>query len=459
MNRNVNNECIDVLLINAPSPSPSSIISHRIQGIPPLGLGYIATYLINSNFRVKIIDLAIDSSTIFDVIEIIEMKKPRIVGISTSTESYNNGIRIAEIVKERDKEIYVVMGGYHVTFEYENCLKNLSIDAVIRNEGEESFLEICNWYLKGIGTIEEIKGVSYRINSKIHNNAYRPFIKNLDSIPYPDRSLFNMDKYSVKGAISSSRGCPSNCIFCAATALSGGKYRMRSVENVMHEIKYLLTLGIETIHFIDDTLTADVDRLKQLLCAIKKSKLKFYWVCESRVDIMTKELLNEMKDCGCLTVQFGVEAGDQEMLDCLKKNITIEQIENVFVWANELSLNTATCLLIGQPFDSKETIEKTINLASKLQNLGSKVVLSITTPFPGTDIYRNPSKYEIEIIDYDFNNYNTFIPTYKTKNFSLNEIRNIYIDSLIQLGCNLTNISVIENKKRWHELVMLKMAD
>ncbi|QAA30384.1 B12-binding domain-containing radical SAM protein [Clostridium manihotivorum] len=425
---------LDVLLINAPSPFPGSILSHRLQGLPPLGLGYIGTWLIRNNYSAKILDFYIKEVTIIDLESLIKSDYPKIIGISTTTETYKCGLAIAKHIKLIDSDIVVFMGGCHATFEYEDALKSGFIDLVVRHEGELIVKELCDYYIKGVGSLDKIKGISYISDGVIKKNQRKEFIENLDMLPFPDRRLYDLEKYAVPASISTSRGCPGRCIFCAATALSGGRYRVRTAENVIEEFKYLKSLGNNHIQIVDDTMTADVDRLHRLLKLLKEEKLGVTWNCESRVDIMTKELLKEMIECGCTSIQFGVETGSQEMLDCLRKSITIEQIRNTFLWAKELGISTATCLMIGQPYDTIETINKSIEFALELQSYGAKVVFSVSTPFPGTFMYNNPERVGIKIMDFDTDNYNTLTPVYDTDNFSREDIQKLYYDALIKLS-------------------------
>lgn len=426
---------LDVLLVNAPSAYPGSMLSHRIQGLPPLGLGYIATYVQNYGYKAQILDFYIRAVTLVELDKVIMQQSPTVVGISTTTETYKCGIRIASFIKRKFPETIIVMGGCHVTFEYRDALNTGYVDYVIRNEGEITFKELLDSLVNGQGKIENIDGICYKnVCGEIVKNKRRKFISRLDDLPIPDRSLFNMKAYAVPASISTSRGCPGNCIFCAATALSGGCYRIRSAQSIVKEFVYLKELGYRHVQIIDDTMTANLDRLNEFLDIMINQKINVSWNCESRADIMTKELLKKMKDAGCVSVQFGVEAGSQEMLDCLKKNVTMEQIRNVFTWSKELGMTTATCLIIGQPYDTKETIKNTVKFALELQKLGARVVFSVSTPYPGTYMYNNPEKLGLKIKDYDLDNYTTQIPVYDTQNLKLEEIRCAFFDAFISLG-------------------------
>lgn len=425
---------VELILISAPSPHATSIVSHRMQGLPPLGLGYIASFVNNNGYNSKIIDMNIWDVTIYDLEEAIKKCNKFIVGISTTTETYRNGIRIAKFLKEYDSSIVVFMGGCHVTYEYEDALNSGYVDLVIRGEGEITTKEVCDYYLNNIGELENIDGISYIVDGITICNNDREFIAELDKLPFPDRTLFDLEKYPVAASISSSRGCPGKCIFCAASRLSGGRYRVRSAENIIEEFKYLKSLGYKHVQIVDDTMTANLKRFNKFLDLMISENLGMTWHCESRVDIINEELLDKVKKAGCKLMQFGVEAASQKMLDSLRKNITLEQIMNVFTWCREKEINTASCLIIGQPYDTLETVKETVKFGLKLQKLGARIVFSISTPYPGTYMYDNKGELGIDIIDYDFDNYTTITPVYNSKYMTAEQIQACYFDAYIALG-------------------------
>ena len=446
---------IDVLLINSPSPNAGSILSHRIQGLPPLGLGYIATVLQENGYVCKILDFYLKDVSMKDLIAILEEGQPSVIGISTTTETYQSGIRIAERVKALAGDTPVLMGGPHVTFEYEAALRSGVVDIVTRGEGEITTLELCNALIRNEGSLSEIAGIVYLRDGQIVRNKDRAMICDLDSLPLVDRSLFDIEKYSVPSSISTSRGCPGRCIFCAASGLSGGKYRMRSPESIVKEFEYLKSLGFKKVQIIDDTMTASIRRLNAILDLLLEKKLDMIWACESRVDVVTKELLEKMYRAGCRSLQFGVEAGNQAMLDCLKKNITLEQIRNAFRWCNELGISSASCLIIGQPFDTKETIEQTVRLGIELQELGAQIVFSISTPYPGTYMYDHTDEFDLEIIDEDFDDYTTQHAVYNSKHLSAEEIQNYFFDACLSVGRVKINENILNKYKMIRDEALL----
>lgn len=443
---------LDVLLLFAPSPQASTMITYRLQGLPPLGLGYIASYIGQFGYSAKILDLSISTVDMNHVFRVMEEEKPVLIGISTTTETYKMGICMAQLIKKKNPSQIVYMGGSHVTYEDKAAIETGALDFVIRHEGEVVSKNICDFFIKGIGKFENIKGITFAKNGVIYKNEAEPFIENLDVLPYPNRKLFQMDQYTNPSHMSTSRGCPGKCIFCAASGLSGGRYRMRSPESIIGEFKYLKSLGYNHVDIIDDTMTASIKRLDQFLDLMIQENLDMTWYCESRVDIMTKEMLAKMKKAGLKTIQFGVEAGSQQMLDCLKKNVTMEQIRNVFQWANDLNISTASCLIIGQPFDTQDTVRDTINFAKELRHLGARVVFSICTPFPGTYIWDHVKELGLEMVNDDLDMYTTYYPVYNSKNLTAKEIQNLFFSAFYELG----STELTPNLKKYMEDIQSK---
>lgn len=437
---------IDMLLVLAPSPGIGLNLGFDAQAMPPLGIGYIATYVSQFGYKVKLIDMSIPEETIYEVLDIVNNGNPKMIGISTTTETFNNGVLIAKTLKELNKDYLVFMGGPHVTFEYTDALNTNYIDVVIRGEGEIVTRKLCDFFIRQEGKIEEIKGISYKYKDQIISNPDSPLIQNLDDLPYPDRSFYDMNKYPHKGNCSTSRGCPGKCIFCAASGLSGGKYRMRSAESIVNEFRYLKSIGCHHIDIVDDTMTASLKRLDKILDLLLEENLGVTWYCESRVDVVSKELLIKMKQAGLSLIQFGVEAGSQEMLDCLKKQITLEQIENVFRWCRELDILATSNMIIGNPYDTEKSIDDTITLAKKILSYGAHMNFTICTPFPGTYMWDHMEELGIKIIENNLDKYTTFYPVLETSNFSANDLRNQYYKASLELLMHRKSEDVIKEK-------------
>ena len=426
------NEMIDVLLISSPSSNPYTESVFSAQGMPPLGLGYIATYLKKNGYSAIVFDMNFRFNTIYTLLDYVNKVQPKVIGISCTTESYNNALKIAHVLKKHSGQLCIVVGGPHVSFEYQNTLESSNdVDYVVINEGELSFKKICDYHIgKKIG-IDALTGIAYKRNGRICRAPLEPFIECLDELPIPDRTLFlNFDQYPVASTISTSRGCPGKCVFCAASVLSGGKYRMRSAKGVVDEFEYLKSLGYNHVTVIDDTMTVNKKRLYEFTDELVNRKLSMTWFCESRVDIITREMLLKMKSAGLTQIQFGVESGSQEILNSIKKGINLADIRSVFKLCKELHIQAVTNLIIGQPQDTNETIESTLLFGKELMNLGAQVSYTICTPFPGTPLWTEPERFGIEIIDHDLEHYSTFQPVIKTKYLGINEIRNWYFKAI-----------------------------
>ena len=228
---------------------PSKFVLKDKLGITsiPLGLAYLASFLEKDNHEVRIIDSATLSYKIEDIKNRIEEFNPQLVGVTATTSSIYDAYDVAKLTKSLNPEIKVVIGGPHVTFTAKQTLEECPfIDIVVKREGEETFKELVNTLESSPENnllLKKIKGITFRDNGKIEETENRPFIKNLDEIPFPAYHLLPMDRYKLEGkrfaAIMSSRGCPFSCIFCSSSALFGKIWRARSPENVIEEIKLL----------------------------------------------------------------------------------------------------------------------------------------------------------------------------------------------------------------------------
>lgn len=416
----------DILLIFPPSPSPMSY-GDPTNVFEPLGIKYIQSYLLQNGYSSVVSEnfwtVQLNEKTI---LKLIRHYKPKIVGISAMTENFENGMRIAEIIKQYSKDIIVVCGGAHATYEDRRILEKYPcVDVVIRGEGEITFLEVADFYLRNMGDLTEIQEITYRASGQLIHNNDRTLIENLDSLPFPVRSRIRANKTV---GIQTSRGCPGQCIFCCAAKLSGGRYRMRSAENVVSEIEEIYNRGGRKIFFQDDTVTVHIRRLRKIMSMLIEKKLDLVWMAESRVDVISKDsaILKEMKESGCIALQFGVESGSQEILDKLKKNITINQIYTSVRAAIDVGINVMCTFLIGHPFDTPKTILETFEFAKTLIDLGATTALSIVCPYPGTAIREEKENNKVKIYPTDFKDYNTLTPIMDIECMERKEIKRYF---------------------------------
>jgi len=361
----------------------------------PLGLAYLASFLEKDNHQVKIIDSATLDYKIKDIKSQIKEFNPQLVGVTATTSSIYDAYDVAKLTKSLNPKIKVVIGGPHVTFTAKQTLQECPfIDIVVRREGEETFKELVN-NLEFSGEnnlfLKKIKGITFRDNGKIEETENRPFIKNLDEIPFPAYHLLPMDRYNLEGkrfsAIMSSRGCPFSCIFCSSSALFGKIWRARSPENVIEEIKLLkYKYKIREIEFLDDTFTLNNKRVGKICELLIRENLGISWACSSRVDTINQSLIEKLKKAGCHTIYLGIESGSQKILNIISKGITLTQSEKTISLIKKANLNTFGSFVIGIPGETVKTIKKTINFARKISP--SFAQFTICTPYPGTKLFK-----------------------------------------------------------------------
>jgi radical SAM superfamily enzyme YgiQ (UPF0313 family) len=338
---------------------------------PPLGIGYLSSYLKKNGYETKIIDGLNLSLSNDEIVE--KVSDCDIVGITVLTAYYLEAKDLTEKLKKAGK--IVVWGGAHASILPKNILAETSADFVVVGEGEKTFLEL-------VGAIREknatnnIAGVYSR---ETINFLPRPLISNLDELPFPDWEQMDPRLYqkAPHGAliknfpvapITTTRGCPYECAFCASPKIWQRIFRMRSPKNVLDEIEYLVkNFGVREIHFEDDNFTLVREHAEAVCKGIIERNLKISWATPNgiRADKVDKELLELMKKSGCYFVVFGIESGNQYILDNIKKSESLNSIENAIKIAHEVGLMTQGFFIFGLPGETKESIQNSINFAKK----------------------------------------------------------------------------------------------
>lgn len=358
---------------------------------PPQGLAFLASYLKMHGHEVKIIDMLVDAYGPKDLADLIRIYSPDIVGISTYTQVYETCLTICRFIKHKFAYIVTVLGGPHVTSLPEATLTEESaVDFVIMGEGECTFIELLE-YLRCPQAIclRDIRGLAYRVEDEIHINPEREHIQQLDILPFYERDGLRLERYAGGYTLLSSRGCPGQCIFCAAGALSGSRQRRRSVENIFSEVYYLVTHYEATFLIItDDTFTVSHRRVRRFCELILASGITFHWRCESRVQGMNEDILKWMSAAGCVSIQYGVESGSQEVLNRIHKYLSLEKLPQVLQATNTAQITPICMFILGHYCDTPETMQKTLDLMRDIHSrYHAGVLLSINTPFPGTYQY------------------------------------------------------------------------
>jgi anaerobic magnesium-protoporphyrin IX monomethyl ester cyclase len=409
-----------VTLVNPPYPSGST--GHLPFAV--LGLGYLAAVLEKNKYEVDVIDCQALKLSFEEFKSEISKRQPNIIGLTSTTLTYKSALKLAKITKEMCPNCLTILGGPHATFWDDKALQECPhLDIVVRKEGENTLLELVQRIEAG-KSYHDVLGITCRKDGKITRNPDRAYIENLDNLPFPARHLWPMErlrKYEDIIYLTTSRGCVYWCDFCSTVRMHGRKYRMRSPKNVVDELELLhKTYGVNKFTFCDDAFTVDQSRTETLCDEILKRGLKIEWNCGTRVDMLTKELLAKMKEAGCISVWFGVESGSQQVLDAMKKGITLELTMKVFGWVRELGLKPVPNVILGFPSETKESAWKTIKFVEKISP-DDVSFYNVATPFPGTPMYDLVrEKGWLRVTDFD--EYDTTKPIFETPQLSMKDL-------------------------------------
>lgn len=411
---------------------PQTNSKYKFLGVvaPSIGIGYMAAVLEVNGYEVDVLDASALELTYDEIGEEILKRNPDIVSISALTPTIGVALDSADKIKQVKPDTIVVLGGYHPTFEFQSLLEEPSVDVVVRGEGEYTFLDLVRAIEKKEDLVN-VKGLAFhdKDDGSLVLTPDREIIMDLDELPFPAFHLFPMEKYRILNistnvaTIITTRGCPMQCSFCSSAALHGHKLRRRSYQNVCDEIEVRLReQNIDTIAFMDDTFTLNKKFVRDFCAEVKRRGLKFWWGCTSRVDTLDEELLETMKDAGCITIFMGVESADQQMLEKMDKNITISKTENAFRLARKVGIRTIASCVIGMPEDTKKSINQTIDFVKKLNP--NYALYSLATPYPGTKFYNETFKKNLIQIK-DWSKYTLLNPVLETVDCSSQELRSI----------------------------------
>jgi len=367
-----------------------------IASFPPLGILYLASVLKERGVEVSVLDQPARGFTVDDTVNWIEKENPDILGFSTFSTSGRTAALISSYVKERNPNIFIVLGNHYATFNSERILREYSsVDITVRGEGEDTVIDLVGC-LRNRGNLKKVQGITFRNEKSIFSTPARPLIKDLDCLPFPDRKLIDVDYHSViAGAnvapkkftsIVSSRGCVYRCRFCSCTQFARNTWRPRSVENTLEELHFLASEGYRQFIFVDDSFTLNKKRVIKLCRSMRKEKIGMEWICEGRVDNCSYEMLREIAKAGCKVLYFGIESANQRILNYYNKQTTPKQSENAVRTARKAGIDVIVgSFIVGAPDETKEEIRNTIEFAKKIPiDFPQFNVLGV---YPGTDIW------------------------------------------------------------------------
>ncbi|NQU15999.1 MAG: radical SAM protein, partial [Desulfobacteraceae bacterium] len=428
---------MQILIINPPWPgkgfgtrSQNRIIKHRSDKFLqyPVFLAYSAAQLKGRGFGVTYIDSVIQDLDSDQTITEAKKRDPDAIFMETTTPSIEADYRSLTSLKDATGA-KIIVGGPHATYFHREVLNECeAIDVVIRHEFDTKIAGV----VANLDNLESVKGVTYRDGDAIIDNGDGGMARNLDAIPFPDRDTIPWTWYLEAWYsrqpfmnMMTSRGCPYHCAFCLwPESMYGHKQRFRGLDNVFAEIHQLVErYGVREINIDDGTFTTNRQRVVDFCRRIRREKLDLIWTCNGRVDNIDDEMLGEMRRAGCKMIRLGVESGSQEVLDKIKKGLTLEQIEEGVRRVKKSGIQALGGFMFGFPYDTMETVQQTISFAKRLSP--DQVQFSICMCYPGTSLYEDAKEKGL-LLAKNFKEFDmTHGPVVKTVDMEREELTNI----------------------------------
>lgn len=382
---------------------------------PHIGIGYMMSLLEERGHQSFYLDLK------FDRLSSLEAFSPDLVGISVTSLSYNEDIRIADAIKATSSS-KIVVGGPHVDFVLGDVLKVTAIDYAVYGEGENTITDLVTVLENNsLDDLSQINGLIFRREGEVVVNPPRPWIQSLDSLPFPAYHNFQKYRYG-RYPLLTNRGCPFSCVYCAIGIIWGRKVRSRSAQNIVEEIEFILEKW-EKKPFVtlDDTFNVNINRAKEFCHLLIQKKLNISWSCWSfRADNVDQELADLLARSGCTTVSIGIESANPEILKNIKKGETIEDITRGIKYLKTAGIVVHGNFMIGNPGDTLETTKESIRYAKKQRLDAFDFYLAL--PYPKTELW-NYAEKEGRFISKDYTHFNHLadMPVFETDAFPIED--------------------------------------
>jgi anaerobic magnesium-protoporphyrin IX monomethyl ester cyclase len=412
-----------VVLVNPP-PTPeqqhgplAQILKNLFFNSPPLGLASIAAVLERAGIPVRIIDAGAEGLGFATTLDWLKELNPTVVGLGTSSIFFANAVRLAQAIREALPGVHIVVGGPHVSSCSDDVMTYDCFDVAVVGEGEMTMLEVVT--ALGEGELpREVAGCLYRDGEEVVVNPRRPLLQDLDSLPLPARHLLPMGKYIPqpndglylpKHAMISSRGCPYRCTFCDHGTY-GVSYRSFSPGRIVNEMEELVhRYGARDIAFVDSLFMLNQKRVYNIIDEIQRRNVKVHWTCTVRANATTPAILEDMKKAGCWRVRLGAEAGNDEVLKFIRKEVTKDQIRAVADAADRAGLHPKAFFMIGHPTETEAHILETIEFAKSLPL--TDITVQINTPLPGAEQWETMDEHGVRAT-LDWGHYSFWEPVY-----------------------------------------------
>ena len=350
----------------------------RIMGFPPIGIMSLSSVVKRAGHECVMFDQANPDTPNETIIEEIKKQRPALVGLSfLSTTSYPYAKMLARAIRAEDASVKLAFGGVFASLNAPLVKAQCpEVDFVCRGDGEQLILDL----LSNLEDPSGVLGLTWAQAGQIQNNPNRPPERNLDQWPFPDRESLKLDfvesmPLDVPAVLSmerfttmqTSRGCPWTCVFCDIPIFNEGKWRSRSPKHVVEEFKHLKALGYGAVYFVDDHFLLQPKRIEAICTGINENDIRIEWGCEGRVDSVAQHLFPAMAKAHCRTLMFGLESGSQKILDRVRKDQTLAEIESAVKKAKKAGIQIVHgFFVVGNPDETAEDMRMTFDFAARL---------------------------------------------------------------------------------------------
>jgi len=375
------------------------ILLLNFTGGIPLGLAYLSACVSDNPRReIRIVDCGEDSESHAQALEAVKAEKPDIVGATVYTYHVNDVLGFMRDIKQIKADIMTVVGGPHPTALPTETVADSNLDVVVCGEGEVTFKSLVERVEKR-ESYSDLDGIAYKLDGEPRVNRPRAFIRDLDTLPFPrwqdlpvetyrhpDYGHPRMNRRSFTHMLAT-RGCPYHCSFCGAADVWGRVLRKHSPERVVEEMRTLnRDYGVHSVRFADSTFTIDRSWLVELCRILQAADIDVAWEANARADTLDENLLIELKKAKCVSINIGVESGDENVLKLMRKNQTLAEVRSAFQLMKKVGMFSWAFFMIGCPGETKESIKKTIDFAVELDP-DQVSVCAYAIPYPGTEFY------------------------------------------------------------------------
>lgn len=349
---------------------------------------------------------------------------PDVVGISAMTTKYPTAAKITSIVKSVNPAIKVVIGGHHPSIFGEQLLGDNSIDFSVKGEGEITMLELANRLCEERPDFSNIHGLIYKDGNRIVTSPPRKLLRDLDALPITDRDLMINADYVSENNLMTSRGCPYSCHYCGAQIIWQHKVRRRSVGHVMKEIDYLFSrTRSRNISFWDDSFTMSKKYTLEMMSALKRYP-GMTFSCITRLDLIDGEILLNLKQAGCILINFGIESGSEKMLRSMNKKMTKDFIKKQIDLVRKYEIPWLGFFIMGYPGETREEMNQTLEFMKELDPYYAEI--NVFNPLPGTKIWDDLSAANEVNYNLDFSRFSqSSLNNYFLKDIPQDEFKNL----------------------------------